>query len=135
MRGGPRHRLFWEGRDRPKPSPVLKKIPLVKWRPGLTYEASTHRISDVRLLPSVTGVLLHFKFFADLFANAKKETARKEHWDSAAQYAAYWHVLSENPDLSAFFEDSVQYQNSMQLVELGLLRTSAEYAQFVGEAA
>ena len=106
----------------------------MKWRLGLAYEASTHRIAGVRLLRSVTGVLLHFKFFADFYANAKIETERKEHWDSAAQYASYWHVLNDNPVLSAFFEDSVQYQDGMQLVELGLLRTSAEYAQFMGEA-
>ena len=134
VRGGPRHRLFWQGRDRSKPSPVLKKIPLVKWRAGLAYEASTHVIPNVRLLPTLTGALLHFKFFADLYSNAEKETERKEHWDSAAQYAAYWHVLNENLGLSAFFEESVQYENSMQLVELGLLRVSPEYAQFVGGA-
>ena len=131
VRGGPRHRLFWQGHDRSKPSPVLKKVPLIRWRAGLAYEASTHLIAGVRLPRTVTGVLLHFKFFADLYTNAEKETERKEHWDSAAQYAAYWDVLKENPGLSAFFEGSVRYESSVQLVAAGLLRMPAEYAQLV----
>ena len=131
VRGGPRHRLFWRGHERPKPSPVLKKGPLVRWRAGLAYEASTHLIADLRLPRTVTGALLHFKFFADLYTNAEKETERKEHWDSAAQYAAYWSVLEQNPALSAFFEGSMRYENSMQLVETGLLRMPEDYAQFV----
>jgi hypothetical protein len=120
-RGGPRHRLFWQGRDRPKPSPVLHKIPLVRWRSGLAYEASTHRIGGVALAEA-SCVLLHFKLFADFVENAAREAARQEHWDGAAQYASYHAALRDAPDLSAHFAGSLRYADSRQLVALGLMQ-------------
>lgn len=131
VRGGARHRLFWAGRQRPKPSPFLKKIPLVKWRSGLNYKLSTHIIADVRPSP-VTGALQHFKFFSDFYDLAKRESERKEHWDGAAQYASYWDVLKEYPDLSGFCENSVFYESSQQLVDLGLAQVSSSYCEFAG---
>jgi hypothetical protein len=129
IRGGVRHRLFWEGRERAKPSPFLKKIPLVRWRSGLHYKLSTHIISDVRLSP-VTGALQHFKFFSDFYELSKRESERKEHWDGGAQYAAYWDTLKQNPDLSGFYENSVRYESSKQLVQLGLVQVSDSYVDF-----
>jgi glycosyltransferase involved in cell wall biosynthesis len=126
IRGGPRHRLFWEGRCRIKPSPVLKKIPLVKWRDGLSFEASTHVIRNLRL-SSLTGVLQHYKFFSDFYTYAEQEVARKEHWDAAAQYESYWNVLSSNPDLCAFHNESKRYRNSTQLIDLGLIKSTEEF--------
>ena len=128
-RGGPRHRLFWAGQDRPKPSPVLKKVPMVKWRPGLEFEASTHVIKQLRV-SSLTGVLQHFKFFSDFYTNAKQEAERKEHWDGAAQYESYWRVLSQNPDLSAFHKGSIRYLNSTQLIEQGLIKMPDDFERF-----
>ena len=130
LRGGARHRLFWAGSKREKPSPVLKKIPLVKWRPGLAFEASTHVIEGVTI-SSITGVLQHFKFFSDFFEIAKQESLRKEHWDDAAQYVSYWDILSRSPNLSAFFENSVLFESSQQLIDLGLARVSISFREFV----
>jgi hypothetical protein len=121
VRGGPRHRLFWAGHDRKKPSPVLKKTPLVKWANGMMYEASTHTIRDLRL-SSLTGALLHFKFFSSFYDQVREEVARKEHWDGAAQYESYLDVLIKNPNLTAFFDGSKRYNDSAQLVRLGLMK-------------
>lgn len=132
-RGGPRHRLFWEGRNRPKPSPVLCKIPLVRWCAGLRYEASTHRIDGVAL-SSASCVLLHFKLFADFVETAAREAVRKEHWDGAAQYASYHGALMSQPDLSAHFPGSVRYEGSRQLVAAGLMRGLPELPEAGGGA-
>lgn len=129
IRGGPRHRLFWEGRERKKPSPVLKKVPLVKWREGLEFEASTHVIRNLHLA-SITGVLQHYKLFSDFYTYTKQETARKEHWDAAAQYESYWRVLRDTPNLNAMHEGSIKYRDSAQLVELGLIKSPEEFEQF-----
>jgi hypothetical protein len=120
-RGGPRHRLFWHGRDVPKPSPVLDKVPLVLWRKGLGYKASTHRIDNVNL-SDASCVLLHFKLFSDFVANVEREAVRKEHWDGAAQYAVYHEVLLQQPNLAAHSSNSVRYEDSRQLIALGLMR-------------
>ncbi len=132
LRGGPRHRLFWEGHDREKPSPFLKKIPLVRWREGIEFELSTHVIRNLRL-SSLTGVLQHYKFFADFYNYVEQESHRKEHWDGAAQYESYWRILSKNPNLSAIYAGSVKYRDSIQLVDLGLMKTPEEFVQFLAQ--
>ncbi len=122
-RGGPRWRLFWDGHKTAGPSPVLQKFPLVKWRSGLDYVASTHIIRGAVPAP-FSGVLLHFKFFSDLYRSAEIEARRGEHWDGAAQYKAYWQVLNEDPDASPFFSGSLKYANSNQLIALGLIKAT-----------
>lgn len=120
-RGGPRRRLFWPpGREHRGKPPVLAKIPLVKWKDGLEYLASTHRIEGLNL-SSTTGALLHFKFFADFVQRSSTEVERREHWDAAAQYEVYAEALAANPDLSASYEGSVRYRDSRQLIRLGLM--------------
>lgn len=124
-RGGPRYRLFWEGRVRERASPFLPKIPLVKWSKDLCYEASTHKISGARISVSdITGALLHFKFFADFPSRVEEEVKRQEQFDGASQCSAYWEVVSQQPDVGAFYEGSVRYRGSLQLMEMGLMRSS-----------
>lgn len=124
-RGGPRHRLFWEGRDRDRPSPFLPKIPLVRWSGGHRYEASTHVIAKARM-SEVRGALLHFKFFSDFVTRIEEEVQRREHFNEASQYSAYWEVMSSEPDLNPFFDGSVRYVDSTQLMAMNLIRSSEE---------
>lgn len=124
--GGPRKRLFW-GAGAPR-SPFLGKIPLVKWRQGLSFEASTHVIRGVRLA-ELTGVLLHFKFFADFEMRAHSEATRKEHWDQAHQYKTYADGIGKSPQMSAYYAGSAQYRNPDQLVELGLMQRPADFPE------
>lgn len=129
-RGGARHRLFWDGKNNPKPSPFLEKFPLAKWGDGIFYEASTHIIRGCRPA-AMTGVLLHFKLFSDFGGLAKREAARGEHWDAAAQYKAYWKVLSSAENLMAFHQNSRHYEDSAQLVYDGLMRADAGWTEFL----
>ena len=126
VRGGVRKRLFWHGYEHRGNPPVLQKIPLVKWREGLSFEASTHLLRGVSLA-SVTGALLHFKLFSSFVSNIKTEKTRKEHWDEAAQYCAYADVMEKNPNLNPYFHGSARYHHSMQLVEQGLMRIPEDY--------
>lgn len=85
-RGGPRHRLFWEGMNREKPTPFLRKIPLVLWSKDFDYEASTHLLAGAKFC-EITGSLLHFKLFADFAHRVVEEVKRGEHFAGAFQYA------------------------------------------------
>lgn len=125
-RGGPRHRLFWEGRVREKPAPFLLKFPLVRWAEGLSYEASTHVLSNARS-GDVTGALLHFKLLADFVPRVEEEAGRREHFNEASQYSAYWEVVSKHPDVGAFYEGSARYRDSLQLMEMGLIHSSEAF--------
>ena len=131
-RGGPRHRLFWQDHDRDKNSPFLLNVPLIKWRKDLKYEAGTHAMSNVKIA-SLTGGKQHFKLFSDFYTYAEVETSRKEHWNNASEYATYWDVLSKNPRLSAMYDGSLEYQDSMQLVNLGLMNLPEDYSIFVNQ--
>ena len=125
-RGGPRKRLFWDGHEKDYPSPVLNKIPLVHWNSDFLLTASTHVLEGAKLAKA-TGLLFHFKFLQDFAKNAERETRRAEHFMGARQYTAYNEVLAENTDLTAFHEDSVQFINSRQLVELNLMTAPTHY--------
>jgi len=125
-RAGPRHRLFWQDRQRSHPSPFLVKIPLMKWRGGLALEASTHVLRNARLAQA-TGMLLHFKLLHDFAGRVRLEADRKEHFADARQYAAYAEVISTNPALSAYYEGSLRYEDSRQLVRLGLMTVPPDY--------
>ena len=124
-RGGPRYRLFWERCIREKPSPLLPKIPLVRWSKNLYY-TSNHHISNAQI-SDITGVLLHFKFFADFPAYVEEEINRREHFNSASQYDAYWEVISKQPDMRAFYEGSMHYNGTRQLMEIGLMNSSKAF--------
>jgi len=125
-RGGPRHRLFWKDHDRSFPSPVLGKIPLIKWKETYELEASTHILRGANTA-STTGLLLHFKFLQDFIPNAHCEAQRKEHFRDARQYVAYDDVLTSTPGFSAFWEGSVRFEDSAQMLGLGFMSLSDDY--------
>lgn len=119
-RGGPRHRLFWENKDRKFPSPYLTKIPFVRWSDGHTLTASTHILN--KAVPSqITGLLLHFKLLQDFRESAESESGRAEHFMGARQYQAYHDILSTEPELRAYWSGSTRFRDSNQLVELGYM--------------
>jgi len=125
-RGGPRKRLFWDGYDRDYPSPVLSKIPLIKWQKRFALTASTHQLNGAKLAEA-TGLLFHFKFLQDFKKNAEAETQRAEHYMGARQYVAYSGVLSESAGLTAFNETSIRFRDTRQLVDLNLMSVPANY--------
>ncbi|MEO0342340.1 MAG: glycosyltransferase family 2 protein [Pseudomonadota bacterium] len=125
-RGGPRKRLFWDGYDRDYPSPVLFKIPLIKWQQSFALTASTHELKCAKLAEA-TGLLLHFKFLQDFKENAEAETQRAEHFMGARQYVAYNAILTENTCLTAFNENSKRFTDTRQLAELNLMSVPANY--------
>ncbi len=125
-RGGPRHRLFWEGREVGFPSPVLTKIPLVKWRADLELTASTHVLRGARL-SQVTGLLMHFKFLQDFAPSVAEEQARGEHFMSARQYSVYHDRMAENANLRVRFEGSLRFRDSAQLVARKLMTAPEDY--------
>ncbi|MDO3383258.1 glycosyltransferase family 2 protein [Gilvimarinus algae] len=121
VRGGARQRLFWDGIQHTANPPYLAKTPLVKWNREMRLEASTHIVQGARP-GSTSGALLHFKMLSDFSESVALEASRKEHWDDAGQYAVYSSVVKACPDLNPMCSLSERYENSMQLVELGLMR-------------
>jgi hypothetical protein len=122
--GGVRRRVFAEGEQ--KRLLTLRKTPLIRWREGIAYSASTHAHSPIRLA-DITGALLHFKFMADFPEFVSEEVARGERPSHVDDYSSYARVVSDNPRLALANELSCRLESTAQLVELGLMKSSRQF--------
>ena len=111
---------------RPTP-PCLTKVPLVRWNDKSRYLQSTHWIAPQAVAPD-TGVFLHVKFLQDFHARAVQESARGEHWDGASEYRRYARRLSEDPNLSLMYGGSTRFEETAQLVRMGLMHETVDWA-------
>ncbi|TIN67815.1 MAG: hypothetical protein E5X94_08840, partial [Mesorhizobium sp.] len=86
------------------------------------------RFSELRV------ALLHFKFvwgFQQKSASSLGENAQLKE-KTLEERAAYMEALERNPKLSLRNDRSVRYRgDTTQLVELGWMKTSDRYAEFV----
>ena len=107
--------------------PMLIKIPLIKG--GAGHWLTNHKTTPLHLA-SVSGVLLHFKFFSDFHDRVMTALAERQHFDASSEYARYEAALRLNPRLSFYYEGSTQFSNSHDLVKLGFINTSNDYNTF-----
>jgi hypothetical protein len=99
------------------------KVPLAKWRRENAF-INSHRLNPVKLA-SVTGALLHFKYFQDFGKRIEDALRSCEHYASSAEYRRYAELLEKDPNLSLADADSVLYCSSQGLIDQGLIRTDA----------
>ena len=79
------------------------------------------------------GGLLHFKLLHDLHAKARDEAARGEYSQGASEYRRYARTLDQNPRTPFMYEGSVRFENTSQLVRLGLMQDSEAWIEARGE--
>lgn len=121
--GGPRGESFLK-QDRQ--GPMMKKVPLVKYSDGFSYIFSTHSHKNIRL-SKLTGSLLHFKFF-EFFADLAKYEAKR---GDRRQQKDYAHYADELNDTTCFFNpSSFQYQQSSDLVRLGIMVSNQDFKNY-----
>jgi hypothetical protein len=113
---------------RPLFPPCLTKIPLVRWEADTRYLNVNHFVSPRKVAPE-TGVLLHFKLLQDFHARVETEVARAEYYDGAVEFRRYAERLEADPHLSFKYEGSQRFEDSAQLVRLGLMTDSAGWAR------
>jgi hypothetical protein len=109
--------------DRRQDGVYLHKVPLVRWQENLRYTSSTHTLYPVALAAE-TGVLLHFKYMADIIDRARMEAMRKQYWQGAKRYAEFNRRLEASQAIDFRCELTERFRSTAQLVELGLMRTS-----------
>jgi len=107
----------------------LSKIPLFKYGPGVFAVRGMHGMDGVHF-SSLRGVVFHFKYLQDFNMRVVNEAARGQHEGNAADYKQYAQKVGEDPDLNCYYEGSVNYVDSTQLIKLGLLKTSQEFDAF-----
>lgn len=108
-------------------------MPLVRWQKGMRFLHSTHIVSAVPTAP-VMGALLHFKFLSDFHERVETEVARGEHYDGAREYRAYRDLMRKEGTVNLMAAKSARYENSAQLVKLGLMRTTEGWERFAPTA-
>jgi hypothetical protein len=117
----------WILARRPVFPPCLTKVPLVKWDASSRYLNVNHFVSPRRVAPE-SGVLLHFKLLQDFHARASQEVVRAQYYDGAIEFRRYAATLRANPDVSFFYEGSVPFETSAQLVSLRLMQDTAGWS-------
>jgi hypothetical protein len=105
-------------------SPALFKVPLVKWRKGLEYKASTHVITPIKLSP-LTGVLAHFKFFSDFHDRVVTAVKSKTHANGSAEYREYLKHMDKVKNFK--YAGSRKYSSSRDVLESDLMKTTVDY--------
>ncbi|MDG4854828.1 MULTISPECIES: glycosyltransferase family 2 protein [unclassified Mesorhizobium] len=136
MFGGVRERAFWHGRFKQTLPPCLTKVPIVRWERGRSYQVAQHAITEVNF-SELRSALLHFKFvsgFRQKSASSLSENAQVKE-KGLEERAAYMEALERNPKLALRDHRSVRYRDTAQLVELGWMKTSDRYAEFVSKQA
>jgi len=108
--GGVRGRAFVQ---KSQQAPILSRVPLVRWQAGMHYLRGTGNITPVKVA-SVLAALLRFEFLSD-FA---------ERVESGME-------LSEGLSTNLYSDRSVRFENSAQLVELGLMKSTNAYEESV----
>jgi glycosyltransferase involved in cell wall biosynthesis len=109
IHGGVRERAF--SATSPDRFAVLSRVPLVRWQAGMKYLRGTGNITPVQLA-SVMASLLRFEFLSDF--HERHEAA-----------------LIDGPSTNLYGGSSVRFENSAQLVELGLMKTTRAYEESV----
>jgi hypothetical protein len=64
-----------------------------------------------------------------LFSHLNIEIGRKEHWDSASEYYRLLKKLKNKTEFTFVYDGSVAYEDSEQLVRLGLMREDDRWKQ------
>jgi hypothetical protein len=127
-------------RCRPLFRPGQRRAPPCVWRPGsdekdspkVLLQVGQHFIHGCQL-SAVTGRLLHFKFTSDFLGDRTSQLAEVatdggllDPWYTA-QLKRYRATLQTNADLTLARPESVRYLGPDQLLELGLMQSSAAF--------
>jgi hypothetical protein len=111
--GGVRERIFGQKMQEGAAgsSPVLSRVPLVRWQVGMQYLRGTGNVTPVSV-SHILGALLRFDFLSDHQARSGCDPA-----------------FSNSTNL--YCERSAKFENSAQLVGLSLMTTTKAYEESV----
>ena len=116
-------------RGRKNNAPQLHKVPLVKGSAGVRYTGN-HEVSDCK--PAlISGVFLHYKIFRDreLFECTSKEILNHSRIQDRSPNCVARHIdlTQKAKDLQNIKTYNVKFTDSVQLINLGYLKTSCEW--------
>ncbi len=111
----------------------LSKVPLLKFTPRISLTVGQHYTPGVDL-SKIEGVVFHFKYASDFIPRVLEELKREEHWEGAIEYKEYAKRITENPGINLYYQNSIKFESSNQLVDLKIMKTSDGFELFVKNA-
>ena len=113
LTGGPRRRILNEHVE-------LMKYPLLYVETPLALASSIHKpLPYYQNFSPILGSLLHFKFFSDALSFAQGAVADGQYYGGAHVYENVVEVLSADDNATLVGPNSVSFENSSQLADLG----------------
>jgi hypothetical protein len=104
--------------------PLLNKVPLVRWNNHMSFGPAAHYLRRAHLAKG-NGALLHFKFLGDFIDRVEEELVRKAYFNEGEHYQSYFRRLRARGNrirkIDLMCKRSVRFDNSQQLVKLGLI--------------
>ena len=125
FRGGMRERVF--GKKLPY---RLPKVSLFKYQKRTYLTQGMHAINNARIA-DIQGVVFHTKFLYDFIEEAVEEAKREEHFGNAVMYKIFDQKIKMAKNLTLHCKDAVKFQDSLQLIRLGLMKSSETFSDFV----
>lgn len=113
--------------------PPLIKTPLINTSKGVRYIQTHHRITPARIAP-ITSAFLHFKFIGDFYKKSQQIVTQKLHWAGGGAYRKYMRMFDNHIQQDFDFtklDKTIKYQNSQQLVNLGLIKYPDSWKNFI----
>jgi hypothetical protein len=124
--GGTRGRVFPEEFG-------CSKYPLFKYAPDLFLRRGLHTIEGARIAEEQAAIL-HFKYLQDFKEKAVREAQRGVYWNASAEYKAYAARFEKEGDFSLWHPGAKKFENWRQLVDLGLMKSSADLDGFAARS-
>mgnify|MGYP001294429109 CR=1 FL=1 len=123
FRGGTRKRVFNQHAN-------SSKVSLIKFD-RKTYLTRGMHSADGVSFSDLQGVVLHFKFLFDFVARTKEEVKRGEYYKNAIAYKKYVEKIDNGSFNEIYYDGSIKYENSAQLIKLGFMKSSPDYENFI----
>lgn len=115
----------------PGVDPLMSKVPLLKWKKGMSFSGGVHSVStEIRLAPDWCA-LLHFKYLDDFKDKVTDALDRKQHAVSSRFYKDYVPHLAKVMNEGAYFNGSARFAGEESLLDCGLMRMSKKLAEAV----
>ncbi|TPP12146.1 glycosyltransferase family 2 protein [Rhizobium glycinendophyticum] len=116
LRGGPRERMF-------RSEAELMKYPLLFWSKDSSLGSSIHQpLPYGENFGPISGVLLHFKFFADVKERVAEAVSDGQYFNGAQEYRRILEHLEKDDVLNFTSSATTVYEGPAQLVARGFMR-------------
>lgn len=76
-------------------------------------------------------MVFHTKFLSDFISEVAEECQREQHYGNAFYYKIFSEKIKEDSNMELYHAQSVKFRDFRQLVDLGLMKNSPAFEDFV----